>query len=460
MVVKFDLSSVSELQGATITNATLGLYTTGSYWFNFNWYEEKNQPNGPKKLYEAEKSWDESNITWSSYGYSSGDGKNTSTGTLITSNSNTSFNVWENYDVTNTVIKHLINSSSNNGFMLVMDEDYYARYSAKYASSENSTVANRPKLTITYESSGTKYSLTVNNGSGSGDYSEGSTVDIAANDSAGFIFEGWIGDTNHISSTSSKNATVTIPAQDISLTATYQKFDLLLLPQERIINASASSEYNTGWAADLSIDDDESTYWHNATDGSDDLPADIVYTINSMYRLTGFSYLSRQDTEGSRITSFKFEVSKDSSTWTEVSTGRGTLADESGTQYCKFNDTTEAIKFVRFTALSNSQGDDKASIAEFNLYYTDATNNDIILNTANHNFPDKITLKQNTLLLNNFQSKNLKISIFSLNGRKLFTKDVTLTNNSAKVNLPQFNKGMVILKVNSKEKEFSRKLTF
>lgn len=460
MVVKFDLSSVPELQGATITNATLGLYTTGSYWFNFNWYEEKNQLNGPKKLYEAEKSWDENSITWSSYGYTSGDGKNASTGTLITSNSNTSFNVWENYDVTSTVIKHLNNSSSNNGFMLVMDEDYYARYSAKYSSSENSTAANRPKLTITYESSGTKYSLTVKNGSGSGDYSEGSTVDISANDSTGFIFEGWIGDTNHISSTSSKNTSVTMPAKDISLTATYQKFDLTLLPQDRIINASASSEYNTGWAADLSIDDDESTYWHNATDGSDDLPSDIVYTINSEYRLTGFSYLSRQDAEGSRIINFKLEVSKDSSSWTEVNTGRGTLSDESGTQYYKFIDTTEAIKFVRFTALSNSLGDNKVSVAEFNLYYTDATNNDNILKTTNQNFLEGITLKHNTLLLNNFQSKNLIVSIFSLNGRKLFTKDVTLTNNSAKINLPQFNKGMVILKIDSKEKEFSRKLTF
>ncbi len=67
------------------------------------------------------------------------------------------------------------------------------------------------------------YTLTVNNGVGSGTYAQGVNVTITAKESAsGMVFDKWTGDTEYISSINSPMVTVTMPARAISLTATYK----------------------------------------------------------------------------------------------------------------------------------------------------------------------------------------------------------------------------------------------
>ncbi|MEI7851432.1 MAG: hypothetical protein WCH86_06325, partial [Kiritimatiellales bacterium] len=66
----------------------------------------------------------------------------------------------------------------------------------------------------------TTYALTVSNGSGSGSYTNGRQVAIAANVTSG-IFVEWIGDTSYVADPYAANTTVTMPAQAVNLTATY-----------------------------------------------------------------------------------------------------------------------------------------------------------------------------------------------------------------------------------------------
>ena len=76
-------------------------------------------------------------------------------------------------------------------------------------------------LTATYENLPGWYTLTVNSGFGSGVYSNGVQVAIAASDAPpGRAFDRWIGNTNVLSS-NTVSTTVTMPVQDITLTATY-----------------------------------------------------------------------------------------------------------------------------------------------------------------------------------------------------------------------------------------------
>lgn len=69
-----------------------------------------------------------------------------------------------------------------------------------------------------------RFTLTVTQGTGSGDYNEGVAVTVTANSpQPGYVFSIWTGDTMYLSSTTSASATVTMPAKDISLAATFIK---------------------------------------------------------------------------------------------------------------------------------------------------------------------------------------------------------------------------------------------
>ncbi len=69
---------------------------------------------------------------------------------------------------------------------------------------------------------GKVYQLEVENGTGDGNYPAGTVVNISANAPLGsWIFGSWIGDVANLSSTSAFTTTVTMPAVDVSVKATY-----------------------------------------------------------------------------------------------------------------------------------------------------------------------------------------------------------------------------------------------
>jgi len=85
------------------------------------------------------------------------------------------------------------------------------------------TQAYRPSLEITYEYvGGTTYTLTVNSGTGDGDYAESAVADITADTPpSGQEFAEWVGDTSGIASVTSSSTTLTMPAANQEVTATY-----------------------------------------------------------------------------------------------------------------------------------------------------------------------------------------------------------------------------------------------
>ena len=73
------------------------------------------------------------------------------------------------------------------------------------------------------------YSLTVNSGSGDGYYEEYDVVPISADVISGLTFAEWTGDTTGIVNIYAANTTITMPAQDVTITATYTGTQTYLL---------------------------------------------------------------------------------------------------------------------------------------------------------------------------------------------------------------------------------------
>lgn len=70
----------------------------------------------------------------------------------------------------------------------------------------------------------TTYHLTVNSGYGDGDYVEGTVVNIYADaPMTDYHFVGWTGDISYVTDLSNSETTVTMPAKDITVTATYEQ---------------------------------------------------------------------------------------------------------------------------------------------------------------------------------------------------------------------------------------------
>ncbi|WFB37420.1 choice-of-anchor Q domain-containing protein [Kiritimatiellota bacterium B12222] len=117
-------------------------------------------------------------------------------------------------------------------------------------SSASTTVTiaeNSLTITATYKAlPGAEYNLTVNSGSGEGAFEAGSVVTIVADAAPdGQVFDTWTGDVTHLADTSSATTTVTMPANSVSVTATYQ--DAAEVQYGLVVNSgSGDGDYAAG----------------------------------------------------------------------------------------------------------------------------------------------------------------------------------------------------------------------
>ncbi|MBM4151929.1 MAG: hypothetical protein FJ220_00195 [Kiritimatiellaceae bacterium] len=108
-------------------------------------------------------------------------------------------------------------------------------------------VINWQAVTSPYIYTPPQYSLTVHSGSGTGSYTAGTIVPIQANDSLNF--SEWIGDTNGIADVKAASTTLTMPAANIQITATYFTNHLLT-----VNSGSGSGHYFPGTLVPIQAD--------------------------------------------------------------------------------------------------------------------------------------------------------------------------------------------------------------
>ena len=110
----------------------------------------------------------------------------------------------------------------------VCGSDYYAYIIAEDVNGEKETDYASTPVSITVPAS--KYALTVTNGSGSGQYAQGETVTITASAApGGQQFKEWeiVSGNITLASSTSETTSFTMPAEEVSVKAIYEAYDIL-----------------------------------------------------------------------------------------------------------------------------------------------------------------------------------------------------------------------------------------
>ena len=268
MVLKFDLSSVPELEGATIHSAELQLYAESAFVNSTSGASTLTPHNGPKEIYASSYDWS-GDVTWKSYyGYDyiplanatpafspdipvegwdfrssqyhyfappasnpdvlsiySFPGPETQ---VLFTNNNANVGCWESFTVTSAVQGFIESPRWNYGFIMrQLRQNYEDIHGVIYTSSEGDP-QHRPKLIIDYTPSGVvtkKFALTVNASNGTvtvspsaSTFDSGTVVTLTAAADDGYQFIDWNGD----ASGSEMTTTVIMDAAK-SVTASFMK---------------------------------------------------------------------------------------------------------------------------------------------------------------------------------------------------------------------------------------------
>ena len=128
--------------------------------------------------------------------------------------------VWDTsvaIDVTE-LVEDIYDSEVNYGFVVETLADHWIYWWC----SEQAATYRRPSLELKYHYAIPHYTLTVNSGSGDGSYAESAVVNISADAAvSGYEFDEWTGDTSGIADIYDDTTTITIPASNAEITATY-----------------------------------------------------------------------------------------------------------------------------------------------------------------------------------------------------------------------------------------------
>ncbi len=258
-MISFDLSSIPS--DATIQSAEIELTHqpfSSSPWA-YNGYPSTYNKSGTISAYRINKSWNESAITNAQSGWSSYNTSHVTTAEDVFNYSSSSTKA--NFDVKNAISDMVAGTVNNYGFMLITYAPSVHPYIGNsgtwtsWYSSEYSTTSMRPKLTIEYTGgSVTTYTLVVNSGNGDGDHAEGASVTITADAApTGKEFDKWTGNVGYLADPNSSTTSITMPAQNIEVTATYK--DIIADTYTLVVNSgNGDGDYAEGASTTITAD--------------------------------------------------------------------------------------------------------------------------------------------------------------------------------------------------------------
>jgi hypothetical protein len=136
----------------------------------------------------------------------------------------------------------------------------------------NDNIVNFPdfaefaKIWVISQTYDPNYLLTVNSGSGGGLYKKGTVVSISADVVGGMIFDEWTGDISGIGNIYAADTTLTMPASNVTITATYVPIPTYLLT---VNNGSGGGPYEEGEVVAISANaappGEEFSHWTGDT---------------------------------------------------------------------------------------------------------------------------------------------------------------------------------------------------
>ena len=140
--------------------------------------------------------------------------------------------------------------------------------------------------TINISGGSQTYTLSVSNGSGDGNYEAGTNVSITANSApSGQVFDKWVVSSGSpvIANVNASSTTLTMPAGNVTLTATYKdtsgEVKNVVLPANGGVLVSFTSEYGSGWvASDLTNGVTNEDGW--ASEANPSAPQEFVYSFD------------------------------------------------------------------------------------------------------------------------------------------------------------------------------------
>ena len=136
-------------------------------------------------------------------------------------------------------------------------------------------------------------------------------------------------------------------------------------PPETFLAVECSSQ-EPGYEGGKACDGDPMTYWHSqygVTLGK--YPHSVAMDLNKTRTLKGITCMARQDGINGRVKTFTVEVSPDRKTWKTVATG--TLKNTADVQEVHFAQPAANVRYVRFIAQSEQNGNEFASMAEIGI---------------------------------------------------------------------------------------------
>ena len=292
-----------------------------------------------------------------------------------------------------------------------------------------------------------EYSLIVNNGSGSGGYLTGTVVDIVANTAPeGQQFAQWTGDVDHVADVNSASTTLTMPANEISVNATYEEIsNEALLTGTQFDNISPYLE-DPDVDGQAAFDENVDSY----VDAADGSGAYTGIELDNPAALTMIRYYPRAGWAG-RMVGGIFQGSGDGVNYVDIHT----ISTEPAYNWNEVELVTEAYSYYRYM----SAPDGYCNVAEIEFWgsYSNATPVDDVTDNWDNDFTIYPNPVNQFIHVSCSQTDGVKkIGIIDVSGKVLLER--SMQSNNFTLSVGHLEEGMYIIRVMSGNKMYSQKL--